>query len=300
MHDNYFNPRLDHTDNDQTLASGVVRLDRVKIMWLGIITISGTIGSALTFSWGALLLFTLFTGLVLLLGHSLGMHRLFIHKAYSAPRWLQLTLIHLGTIVGICGPLSMLRTHDTRDWAQRQASCHPYFSHAKPWWHDIGWQLFCRLDFDQPLQFKIEQSIQNDRAIAWMEKTWMLQQLPWAILFYYLGGWGFVFWGISSRVLISNLGHWFIGYLAHNEGHQSWRVDGACVQGHNISWSSLLTMGECWHNNHHAFPYSAKFGLYPGQWDPGWWTLLALKKIGLVNKLIIADTTDLRNELVEL
>jgi fatty-acid desaturase len=43
----------------------------------------------------------------------------------------------------------------------------------------------------------------------------------------------------------------------------------------------LLTMGESWHNNHHAFPNSAKLGLRQGQWDPGWWMLLVLQKLGL-------------------
>jgi len=300
MQDKYHNPRLDHKGNSQTLAQGKVRVDRTKVIWLSLVTLTGTLGSALTFSWGAFLLFVIFTSLVLLFGHSLGMHRLFIHRAYSVPRWLELSLIHLGTLVGISGPLSMLKTHDTRDWAQRQSKCHAYFSHAKPWWQDILWQLFCRLDFDRRLNFQLEASVNNDRAVAWMEKTWMLQQLPWAIVFYFIGGWGFVFWGISSRILISNLGHWFIGYLAHNEGHQSWHVDEACVQGHNISWSSLLTMGECWHNNHHAFPYSANFGLHAGQWDPGWWTLLLLKKIGLVSELVTADITKIRKELIEI
>jgi fatty-acid desaturase len=41
-------------------------------------------------------------------------------------------------------------------------------------------------------------------------------------------------------------------------------------------------MGECWHNNHHAFPGSARLGLAAGEWDPGWWVLSGLKRIGLV------------------
>lgn len=59
-------------------------------------------------------------------------------------------------------------------------------------------------------------------------------------------------------------------------------VDGAAVQGRNVKWASLVTMGESWHNNHHAFPGSAKLGLHAGEWDPGWWVLLGLRKLGLV------------------
>jgi len=48
-------------------------------------------------------------------------------------------------------------------------------------------------------------------------------------------------------------------------------------------------MGENWHNNHHAFPTSAKLGLEKGQWDPGWWVLSLLRKMGLVSDLVVAD-----------
>ena len=40
-------------------------------------------------------------------------------------------------------------------------------------------------------------------------------------------------------------------------------------------------MGECWHNNHHAFPGSAKMGLFPGQTDLGWWLIKTLEVFGL-------------------
>ena len=40
-------------------------------------------------------------------------------------------------------------------------------------------------------------------------------------------------------------------------------IRGAAVQGRNVRFVSLLTMGECWHNNHHAFPGSARLGLAP-------------------------------------
>jgi stearoyl-CoA desaturase (delta-9 desaturase) len=44
-------------------------------------------------------------------------------------------------------------------------------------------------------------------------------------------------------------------------------------------------MGESLHNNHHAFPFSAKFGLRWWQFDPGAWLIGALSKIGLAWKV---------------
>ena len=57
-------------------------------------------------------------------------------------------------------------------------------------------------------------------------------------------------------------------------------------------------MGECWHNNHHAFPGSAKLGLEKGQSDPGWWVLIILSKIGLVKNLKLVADLEERQELV--
>jgi predicted DCC family thiol-disulfide oxidoreductase YuxK len=63
------------------------------------------------------------TAITLCLGHSLGMHRRFIHRSYAAPLWLERLFVYLGTLVGMAGPLGMMRTHDLRDRAQRQPEC---------------------------------------------------------------------------------------------------------------------------------------------------------------------------------
>ena len=99
------------------------------------------------------------------------------------------------------------------------------------------------------------------------------------------------------RVAVSVTGHWLIGYFAHNSGHRSWHVHGAAVQGYNVRFCGLITMGECWHNNHHAFPGSAKLGLEQGQVDPGWWVLWGLNRCGLVWNLRLPQHLPERLEL---
>jgi stearoyl-CoA desaturase (delta-9 desaturase) len=44
-------------------------------------------------------------------------------------------------------------------------------------------------------------------------------------------------------------------------------------------------MGENWHNNHHAFPRSARMGLFPGQVDPGWWLIRTFAAFGLASNI---------------
>ena len=102
---------------------------------------------------------------------------------------------------------------------------------------------------------------------------------------------------MCGRITISILGHWGVGYLAHNRGPRDWYVQGAAVQGHNVRYCGLITFGECWHNNHHAFPRSARLGLYPGQVDPGWWMLRLLAACGLVWDIRLPENLPPRREV---
>ncbi len=248
-----------------------------------------------TSSWG---IFVLLTAITLCFGHSLGMHRLLIHRSYDCPQWMEYLFVYLGVLVGMAGPIGMVKQHDLRDWAQRQGVCHDYLKHGSGMIRDAWWQLNCDLALRHGPHFNIESRIMDDRFYRFIERTWMLQQLVLALPLYWLGGWGWLVWGVSVRIVVSVAGHWLVGYYAHNRGTRTWRVEGAAVQGHNIRIAGLLSMGEAWHNNHHAYPGSAMLGLYRDEPDPGWWALNALRNLGLVSNIRLPEHLPSRSELV--
>ena len=282
------------------VCEGVVRFDAVKSAWFLSMAAGAAIGGLATFTWAAFAVFLAATGVVLLFGHSLGSHRKLVHDSYGCPKWLEHVLVWLGVQVGLAGPIGLLRQHELRDYAQRLPVCHDYLRHGSSFWRDAWWQLNCSLHLRHPPRLTLEPRIADDRFYRFLERTWMAQQLAPALLLFALGGWGFVFWGVCARVTAGVFGHWIIGHLAHNHGEMSHVVRGAAVQGRNVRFASLLTMGECWHNNHHAFPGSARLGLLPGEWDPGWWALLALRRIGLVWALRLPEDLDTRPEVVRM
>ena len=157
--------------------------------------------------------------------------------------------------------------------------------HRRPFFVDAFWQMHCAVRLDHPPRFVIEPQAADDRFYRFLERTWMWQQAPWAILFFVLGGWSWLVWGVPVRIAVSLTGHWLIGHLAHRTGHQGWSVDGVAVQGYNIRHCGLITFGECWHGNHHAFPESARLGVERGQTDPGWWLIRTLELLGLARDL---------------
>ena len=149
----------------------------------------GTIwGLTAYLSWSGALLFLFTSGVTLCAGHSVGMHRRLIHESFKCPRWLEYVLVYLGTLVGLGGPFSMTHTHDLRDWAQRQKSCHDYFGHRRGILHDAYWQMHCEIRLRHPPVFTLEPRIVGNHFYQLIERTSMLQQLPWAIVFYWLGG----------------------------------------------------------------------------------------------------------------
>jgi len=75
-----------------------------------------------------------------------------------------------------------------------------------------------QLVLDRPPTVRIEPQIAQNRFLRFLERSWMAQQLPVALLLYATGGWAFVWWGVCARVTAAVFGHWLIGYLAHNHG----------------------------------------------------------------------------------
>lgn len=286
-----------HSADPVSVMDGQVRFAPLKSLWFTGMAAIAVAGGAATFSASALAVFLVATSVVLLFGHSLGSHRKLIHNSFQCPRWLEYLLVYLGVQVGLDGPVGLLRQHELRDYAQRLPDCHPYLRHGAGFWTDAWWQLNCELHLTCPPPIRLEGRIANDRFFQFLERSWMLQQFPPALLLFAVGGWGWVVWGVCARITATVLGHWLIGYFAHNHGAMTYRVDGAAVQGRNIRLASLVTMGECWHNNHHAYPGSARLGLAHGEWDPGWWALQAMQRAGLVWGLVLPADLPPRPEL---
>ena len=265
----------------------------LKIAWFALFAVPAIVFALPTAAPGPVAVWLGLSVLSLCGGHSLGMHRWLIHESFECPHALGVLGVWLGTLTGLGGPETMQRTHDLRDWAQRQRHCHPFFSQNAPLLLDTARQIGARFAVEGDVRFRPSARIRESRALQGLQRTAMLQNGLVALVLLALGGWSYVVWGVCVRVAVSMLGHSLVGWFAHNRGPGHFHVPGAAVQGHDVPGPGgvmgLITFGECWHNNHHAFPESARLGLLPGQWDPGWWVLKALERVGLVWNVREAD-----------
>lgn len=262
-------------------GSGRLAWDMPRSIWNMAMLLGAISLGPLYFSWSGVAVFLLLSAVTLCVGHSVGFHRRLIHNSFQCPKWLERTMIYFGVLVGMGGPLWTIGLHDIRDWAQRQSNCHWFLRHGKSALADGYYYLNFRMIFDKPPLFNAGTGVSDDPFYRFLQRSWMLHQLPPALLLYWLGGWSWVVWGVVVRVAVCFTMHWYIAHVAHRRGQQDWFVEDAAVQGYNIAWLAIPTMGESWHCNHHAFPASARHGLYPGQADPGYRFVQLLEWLGL-------------------
>ena len=89
-------------------------------------------------------------------------------------------------------------------------------------------------------------------------------------------------WGIFVRLVVVFHCTWLVNSATHKFGYKSHKSDD---DSRNCWWVALLTFGEGWHNNHHAFQYSARHGLAWWEIDITWMIIKSLETLGLVSKV---------------
>jgi stearoyl-CoA desaturase (delta-9 desaturase) len=92
------------------------------------------------------------------------------------------------------------------------------------------------------------------------------------------GGLTGLLWGGAVRILLLHHVTFSINSLCHFFGRRPFATRD---QSHNLAWLAPLTFGEAWHNNHHAFPTSARHGLGRRELDPGAWLITGLERCHL-------------------
>ncbi len=236
--------------------------------------------------------------LTAMLGVTVGFHRLFTHRSFEAARPVQFALGVLGSM-SFQGPLL--------EWVGRHRIHHqhsdrdgdPHSPHAprrrgfwgrfRAFWHaHIGWALAAE-PADLPRYAPDLCKSRMLRAVSALFPLWAaLGLLIPAGVGYALGGWwgaltGFL-WGGLVRVFLGHHATWSVNSICHLWGSRPYRSGD---ESRNNPVVGVLAMGEGWHNNHHAFPTSARHGLRWWQIDLGYYLIRLLSLAGLAWKVCL-------------
>lgn len=234
------------------------------------------------FSWSAvgvaLLLYWVTGGL----GITLGFHRLVTHRSFQTPKWLEYFLVLCGTLACQGGPFEWIGMHRIHHLHSDQ-DLDPHDSNKGFWWSHLGWMIH-----HAPAQSEISRYIKDiadDPVYQFYQKNMIGIQVALGVLLLLLGGWSFVIWGIFVRVVVVYHCTWLVNSATHKFGYRSHESGDNST---NCWWVALLVFGEGWHNNHHAFQYSARHGLQWWEFDLTWLTIRLLQTLGLATNVKLA------------
>lgn len=210
-------------------------------------------------------------------GITIGFHRLLTHKAFVARRPLKITLIALGSMGYEGGPIEWVANH-RRHHAFTDREGDPHSPHVgtghgllKGLWHaHLGWLFTANATSSR----RYARDLWRDRDVVAVNRLFPLWcvislalpfGLGWALGGTLAAAFSAFIWAGLVRVFVLHHVTWSINSVCHQFGRRSFTTDD---RSSNVHLLAIVSMGESWHNGHHAFPRSARHGLLPTQWDP--------------------------------
>ncbi|URD52906.1 fatty acid desaturase [Chroococcidiopsis sp. CCNUC1] len=240
------------------------------------------------FSWSALGVAIFLHWLFGSIGICLGYHRLLTHRSLQVPKGLEYAIALIGSLALQGGPLFWVAGHRRHHAYTEDIDKDPYSAKRGFWWSHMGWLLYKRPEFfEYESNRKFAPDLAKDGFYRWLDRYYLLLQIPLGVGLYLLGGWSFVIYGLFVRAVLLWHSTWLINSASHITGYRSHDSDD---NSRNLWWAAILTYGEGWHNNHHAYPNVAKAGWKWWEIDLTWWTILLLKQMGLARRIILPPT----------
>jgi stearoyl-CoA desaturase (delta-9 desaturase) len=228
------------------------------------------------------------------MGITVGYHRLFTHRSFKTNRVVRALLAVLGSMA-VEGPvIDWVSTHRKHHrFSDHEGDPHsPHVDNAPGWrgalrglgHAHVGW-IFRGKDMANPRRYA--KDLLADPDLRFISRTFPLwvavgMALPFglgvALTGSLAGGLTALLWGGAVRVLILHHATFSINSLCHFFGRRPFATGD---ESRNLAWLAPIAFGEAWHNNHHAFPTSARHGLGRGQIDPGAWIISGLERCHL-------------------
>ena len=219
-------------------------------------------------------------------GIGIGYHRLMTHKGMKAPRWLTRVLATFGTLALQSGPIAWVTTHRIHH-AFTETDGDPHSPRNGTYWAHIGW-IFKGTAQVQPQTAiqKYSPDLIRDPYLLFLDKYYYVTAIIAGIALMAIGGWTMVVWAIFLRTVMGWHFTWLVNSATHLWGTR--RFD-TRDDSRNNGFVAAVTFGEGWHNNHHAYPRSAKHGLTWREFDVNWVQIRVLEKLGLVSDVYALD-----------
>ncbi len=257
------------------------------------------IGVAVWRSWGGLLVWQdiliFFATLIPFgFGITIGFHRLFTHRAFKTSAPMRLLWAVLGSMA-LEGPVIEWVAYHRRHHRFSDVEGDPHSPHVGHgdgfagairglFYAHVGWVLFSDESAEEE---KYAPDLIADPVVRFVDRTFILWvtvglAVPFglgvALTGTVFGGLMGLLWGGAVRIFALHHITFCINSLCHFFGTRNFAT---ADESRNLAWLAPFTFGEAWHNNHHAFPTSARHGLGRAELDPSAALIGLMERVGL-------------------
>jgi stearoyl-CoA desaturase (delta-9 desaturase) len=224
-------------------------------------------------------------------GITVGFHRLLTHRAFQTYPWLERTFAVMGSLSVQGSVMDWVADH-RKHHAHTDVEGDPHSPHVghgsglRGLWHaHVGWLLETQGQADWK---KYAPELYEDPAMRTIGR-----RFPWLVLVsllvptiagFVLHGFtaggalqGYV-WGGLVRIFFVHHVTWSVNSVCHFFGSRRFDIEDHST---NVGWLAVLSLGESWHHNHHAFPRSAYHGLRWWEVDPSGLIIAGMERVGL-------------------
>ena len=249
---------------------------------------AGAVAALFMWQWQAVAVAAFLYWLAIGCGIGMGYHRLLTHRSYDVPKVIEYALAICGTLTLEGGPISWVATHRLHHQKSDQEG-DPHSPREGAWWSHAGWIVSGEANHNKTTRMsRYAPDLAKDRFYVWLNSYHYLPLVALGLVLLAVGGLPMMLWGVCVRVVVGLHATWLVNSAAHMWGRRRFATSD---DSRNNWWVALLTFGEGWHNNHHAYPTSARHGLRWYELDLTWIQIRCLQFLGLVKAVKVPDLT---------
>ncbi|KAM0034839.1 putative fatty acid desaturase domain, acyl-CoA desaturase [Helianthus debilis subsp. tardiflorus] len=146
------------------------------------------------------------------------------------------------------------------------------------WFSHMGWLFDSGYILEKYQERKNAEDLKNQAFYRFIKRTYIFHPIACSALVYIFGGFTYLVWVVGVAPVCVYHTTFLVNSACHIWGNQAWNTGDLSK---NNWWVALITFGEGWHNNHHAFEYSARHGIEWWQIDFCWYAIRFLEALGL-------------------
>ncbi len=260
-------------------------IDWPVAIWLGTIHV-GALAAPFFFSWPALVATVVLHWMTGGLGVCLGYHRLLTHQSFKTQRWVRYVLSIIGGLSGEGSAICWTANH-RKHHAHSDHVGDPHSPLDGPWWSHILWTMARRTPAElEQLNARWIPDLKDDKDLLQLHRYFLASHFALGVVLgvggYLAGGWylatSMIVWGMFLRLALVLHSTWFVNSASHIWGYRNYETTD---ESRNNWWVAIITYGEGWHNNHHAYPRMARHGHRWWEVDVTFLTIRLMEKLGL-------------------